>query len=151
MPPGPPWRRSERCHVATMICTACRAGRLKGTAANMTTCIAVIGAGHWGPNLIRNFHHREESEVAWVVDRDPARLQGVQARFPGIRVGAELDDVLHDDSVDAVVVVTPTTTHYNIAKRALECGKHVMVEKPLTSNVEQAVELCELAEGLGLV
>src|SRR4051812_33143277 len=142
MPPGPPWRRSERCHVAAMICTACRAGRLKGTAGNMTTCMAVIGAGHWGPNLIRNFHHRDESEEGWVVDRDVSRLNEVRSRFPGIRVPTNVEDALSDDAVDGVVIVTPTTTHYGIAKAALERGKHVLGEKPLTSNVEQASELC---------
>jgi predicted dehydrogenase len=113
--------------------------------------IAVIGAGHWGPNLIRLFDNRATSEVAWVVDRDPARLKQVSDRHDGIRTSADLQEPLQDLSVDAVVVATPTTTHYRIAKAALLAGKHVLIEKPLTTRVTEGEELCSLAGSSALV
>ena len=107
--------------------------------------VAVIGAGRWGPNLIRNFEQRPASEVAWVVDRDSSRLAQVQMRFPGAQVGSEVEQALGDDSVDAVVIATPTSTHYALVKAALQAGKHVLVEKPITTRSSEAVELGELA------
>jgi predicted dehydrogenase len=113
--------------------------------------IAVIGAGHWGPNLIRNFHNHQTSEVAWVVDRDPARLELTRGRFPDIRTAAEPAAALGDPAVDAVVVATPTVTHYEQASAALRAGKHVLVEKPIATTVAEAEELCTLAESRNLV
>lgn len=107
--------------------------------------VAIIGAGHWGPNLIRNFHNHRESEVAWVVDRDPARLDQVRTRFPDVQVAAEAHAALDDASVDAAVIATPTSTHYGLARAALERGKHTLVEKPISSAVPEAEELCRLA------
>ena len=108
--------------------------------------IAVIGAGHWGPNLIRNFHDDPRSEVLWVIDRDPSRLQEVQTRFASMATSVDIADALGDPRVDAVVVATPTVTHYEIVRAALAAGKHVLVEKPITTNVAHAEELCSLAE-----
>ena len=113
--------------------------------------VAVIGAGHWGPNLIRSFHTHATSEVAWVIDRDARRLAQVRARFPDVAVEAEAERALADPTVDAVVVATPTSTHYAIAKAALEQGRHVLVEKPLATAVRQGRELCALAERAGRV
>jgi len=108
--------------------------------------VAVLGAGHWGPNLIRSFHTHEASEVAWVVDPDAGRAALVRSRYPDVRVSARVEDALADDSVDAVVIATPTSTHYALSRAALEAGKHVLVEKPITTRSEQAEELCRLAE-----
>lgn len=113
--------------------------------------VAIVGAGHWGPNLINNFHTSERSEVAWVVDRDEERLRIVGHRFPNMRTTGNVDDALDDPGVDAVVVATPTRTHFELARRALEAGKHVLVEKPLTDAVESSVRLCELAEREGRI
>jgi len=107
--------------------------------------IAVIGAGHWGPNLIRNFHNHRTSEVVWVVDPDAGRLDQVRARFPDVRLDAAADSVMADGRVDAVVIATPTSTHHTLVKRALAAGKHVLVEKPITADSSQAEELCALA------
>jgi predicted dehydrogenase len=107
--------------------------------------VAVIGAGQWGPNLIRNFHNKQTSEVVWIIDRDAARLDEVHARFPDAQTAGDPEQALRDPSVDAVVVATPTSTHYAIAKEALERGKHVLVEKPLTTQVKQGLGLLELA------
>ena len=113
--------------------------------------VAVIGAGHWGPNLIRNFHDSPRSEVLWVVDRDAARLAEVRARFAGVRVSGNPADALQDDRVEAVVVSTPTITHYEIVKAALGAGKHVLVEKPIATETRHAEELCEIAQQAGRV
>jgi predicted dehydrogenase len=107
--------------------------------------VAVIGAGQWGPNLIRNFHNKQTSEVVWIIDRDAARLDEVHARFPDAQTAGDPEQALRDPSVDAVVVATPTSTHYALAKEALERRKHVLVEKPLTTQVKQGLGLLELA------
>ncbi len=107
--------------------------------------IAVIGAGHWGPNLIRNFHDGAGSSVRRVVDTDPRRLQEVARRFPDVQVGERAGEAIGDAAVDAVVIATPTITHYRLAEAALEAGKHVLVEKPLAARGDEAARLCELA------
>jgi predicted dehydrogenase len=107
--------------------------------------VAVIGAGQWGPNLIRNFHNKETSEVVWIVDRDASRLNEVHAHFPDVQVAENPEKALRDSSVHAVVVATPTSSHYALAKEALKRHKHVLVEKPLTTSVRQGLELLELA------
>ena len=108
--------------------------------------VAVIGAGHWGPNLIRNFENPPASTVRWVVDRDERRLEQVRSRYPDVRLGADATEAFDDDDVDAVVIATPTTTHYPLVKAALERSKHVLVEKPITDSPAQGQELVELAE-----
>jgi predicted dehydrogenase len=113
--------------------------------------MGVIGAGHWGPNLIRNFNNGTTSKVAWVADRDANRLEQVCARFPEVQRTGEPNDVLTDPTVMAVVIATPTSTHYALAKAALEHDKHVLVEKPITENVAHAEELCELADRRGKI
>jgi len=107
--------------------------------------LAVVGVGHWGPNLVRNFHNRPASEVVWVADRAEKRLDEIRKRFPDIRLSVDAEPALADPTVDAVVIATPTGTHHVVAKRALELGKHVLVEKPLAHTVEAGRELCALA------
>jgi predicted dehydrogenase len=113
--------------------------------------VAVVGAGHWGPNLIGNFHNHGNSEVAWVVDQNESRLNVVRTRFPDIKVSSDLAPVLDDPNVEAVVVATPTTTHYDITTAALRAGKHVLVEKPLSDTVEKSIAMHELAQQVGKV
>ncbi len=117
----------------------------------MMTGLAVVGAGHWGPHLVRNFSTLHGSQALWVVDTDADRRKSVAERFPGTSVSDDIDDVLADDRVDAVVVATPTRTHFGLVEKALQAGKHVLVEKPLTNDLEQAIRLCTLAEESGLV
>jgi predicted dehydrogenase len=111
--------------------------------------IAVIGAGHWGPNLIRNFHSGTTSRVRWVVDSDAKRLEGIRGRFPDVQVTSDLKQVLDDKAVTGCVISTPTSTHYGITKAALEAGKHILVEKPITSVGDQGDELVALAAKAG--
>src|SRR3954470_7903976 len=113
--------------------------------------LAVVGAGHWGPNLIRNFHSGTVSRVRWVIDSDAKRLEGVRGRFPDVQVSADLKTVLEDKSVTACVVSTPTSTHYGITKALLEAGKHVLVEKPITAEGAQGDELVAIAAKAGRI
>jgi predicted dehydrogenase len=108
--------------------------------------IAVLGAGHWGPNLIRNFDNPPVSIVKLVVDRDSVRLKQVRARFPGVAVSQEAADAFADPAIDALVIATPTSSHHELCKAALEAGKHVLVEKPITTQSAAADELVALAE-----
>ncbi len=108
--------------------------------------VAVVGAGHWGPNLVGNFHNHRRSEVAWVIDRDAERLKAIQLRFPEVKIAADIDEALKDPEVDAIVIATPTNTHFDLAAMALRAGKHVLVEKPLADSVEKAVKLEALAK-----
>lgn len=107
--------------------------------------IAVIGCGHWGPNLVRNFAQTEGSELAALCDQDAHRLSRVSAKHPGVRSVARLEEVLADDTIDAVVLATPAKTHYDLGMQCLSQGKHLLVEKPLALTVEGGEALVEAA------
>jgi predicted dehydrogenase len=107
--------------------------------------VGVIGAGHWGPNLIRNFCDNQDTELAAVCDRDPGRCELIRSRYRDVRVVQDAAEVLRDDTVDAVVVATPASTHFPLCRTALQRGKHVLVEKPITTNSAEAAELVALA------
>jgi predicted dehydrogenase len=113
--------------------------------------IAVVGAGHWGPNLIRNFHNHDRSEVRVVCEQDTGRLAQVSARFPDVDVTTDFEAVLSRPDVDAVVIATPTSTHYALAAAALGAGRHVLVEKPLAARADEGAALCKAAEAAGRV
>jgi len=108
--------------------------------------IGVLGYGYWGPNIVRNFHGQGQSRVVSVCDQSPKSLQRVQQSYPDMHVTSDCNELLRSTDVDAIAVVTPVRTHYELAKAALENGKHVFVEKPFTSTSAQAEELIELAE-----
>ncbi len=110
------------------------------------TTIGVIGCGYWGPNLLRNFAENEAAELRWICDTDESRLNAMGRRYPAARTTTDYQKLLADPYLEAISVVTPVATHYPIAKAALLAGKHVLVEKPLTSTVREAQELIELAE-----
>lgn len=111
--------------------------------------LAVIGFGYWGPNLVRNFSALDDCRVTTVVDTQEARLEAARRLYPEITATRHVTDVLDDPAIDAVAVALPVSFHYPVAKRALEHGKHVLVEKPLTDSSDQARELVELAEKTG--
>jgi len=106
----------------------------------------VIGYGYWGPNVVRNLDQLDGSEVVLVCDKSPAARKRVQKAYPHIKVTATSAEVMSSTAIDAVAVVTPVWTHYELTKAALEHGKHVFVEKPFTSSAAQAEELINLAE-----
>lgn len=113
--------------------------------------VAVVGAGHWGPNLIGTFHNHSRSEVVWVIDQNEDRLATVRTRFPDVNAAADISSALDDPEVDAVVIATPTTTHYELAIAALGAGKHVLVEKPLADSVEKSIHMDEVAREVGKI
>src|SRR5258705_146298 len=108
--------------------------------------VGVIGYGYWGPNIVRNLSGLETCELAAVCDKNPAALKRVTRAYPGVQATTEFSEVLRSPDIDAVAIVTPVWTHFELAKAALEHGKHVFVEKPFTSTSQQAEQLIELAE-----
>ena len=108
--------------------------------------IGVIGYGYWGPNIVRNFSAGNGSEVAMVCDMNQHALKKVTKAYPSISVTDCINDLIHSPFVDAVAIVTPVFTHHELAKRALDAGKSVFVEKPFTYTVAEAEDLIELAE-----
>jgi len=108
--------------------------------------VGVIGYGYWGPNIVRNFHALDGWNLVKVCDRSPAALKRVSRSYPGLALTTDAQDILRSTEIDAVAVVTPVWTHFELAKAALENGKHVFVEKPFTSSAQQAEELIELAD-----
>src|SRR5438132_8131203 len=112
---------------------------------------AVIGAGYWGPNLVRNLSANVDCDLIWVCDLSVKRAERAVGRHSTVRVTDSLDDILNDPRVHAVAVATPTGSHYALAAACLEAGKHVLVEKPLASSVHDAERLIELADRSGLV
>lgn len=107
--------------------------------------VGIIGYGYWGPNVARNFNALERAKLVAVCDGNPAALARAKAHYPGVRVTSNSDDLLSSEDIDAVAVITPVSSHYPLAKKALLEGKHVFVEKPFTCTVEQGEELVELA------
>ncbi len=105
----------------------------------------VIGYGYWGPNVVRNLHNLEGSEVVMVCDQSSNSRNRVQKTYPAIKVCGETSELFSSTEIDAVAIVTPVWTHYELTKAALENGKHVFVEKPFTSTSAQGEELIELA------
>jgi predicted dehydrogenase len=111
--------------------------------------VGLAGLGYWGPNLARNFD--ELAELRWLCDLDPELQATFAPRYPRAQVTADFDDLVNDDRLDAVVIATPAVTHYELAKQALEAGKHVLVEKPPALNGSEAEELVAIAESQGRV
>lgn len=107
--------------------------------------IALIGCGYWGPNLARNFHQLRTARLAALCDADFPRAQALAVFYAQARAVANAADVLSDPAIDGVAIATPARTHYDLAKRALLAGKHVLVEKPLAMSSAEAAELSTLA------
>ncbi len=112
--------------------------------------VAAVGCGYWGPNAIRNLDAVPGFQLCCVCDSDADRLRVVAARYPTARSTTDVNSLFEDTCIDAIYISTPVSTHYALVKRALESGKHVLVEKPLATTVEQAEALAALAAGLGL-
>ncbi len=113
--------------------------------------VAIVGLGYWGPNLLRNFHTAEGASVRMCCDLDERRFKKQAANYPQTTFTTKFAEVLAATDVDAVAIATPVHTHYTLAKQVLEAGKHVLVEKPLTSRVDHAEELVAMARAKGLV
>ncbi len=113
--------------------------------------VGVIGYGYWGPNIVRNFHNNPNIQVVRVSDRSADRLAVLKANHPDIDASQDEDSIINDPGIDLVAVITSTSTHFGLAKKALEAGKHVFVEKPFTATSAQAEELIEIAERKNLL
>jgi predicted dehydrogenase len=111
--------------------------------------VAVVGCGYWGQNLLRNFADIEEASVVMACDFDPRALVRTKRRYPTIELTHNHNDLFANPSVDAIVLSTPVSSHYHLAKQALQAGKHVLVEKPLAQSTRHAIELTELAQRTG--
>jgi predicted dehydrogenase len=113
--------------------------------------VGVVGLGYWGPNLARNFDRLGDSDLRWICDADDEALTRVAPQFPAAATTTSLDDLLNDETLDAIVVATPVPMHAEMAVRVLEAGKHCFVEKPLAQSVADAERVVETAESAGKV
>jgi predicted dehydrogenase len=113
--------------------------------------VAVVGCGYWGPNLVRNFSSLSKCRVKFVCDTNGSRLKHIKDLNPGVEVISNIDDLLKDDSITAIAIAVPTCLHFEIGKKCLEAGKHIMIEKPLARSTKECEALIELAEKQKLV
>jgi predicted dehydrogenase len=113
--------------------------------------VGVVGAGYWGPNLVRNFWEIPDTRVVMCCDVRQERLSFISKRYPSIKLTTDYDDLLNNPDINAIAVATNAATHYELSKKALEHGKHVFVEKPLSMNGDEALELHKIATEKKLV
>ncbi|WP_433181523.1 Gfo/Idh/MocA family protein [Actinoallomurus sp. CA-150999] len=113
--------------------------------------LAVIGAGYWGPNLVRTAQATPALRLEWLCDLDEERARTVLGAYTTVRVTTSYEAVLDDPAVDAVAIATPAATHFDLVRSALEAGKHVLVEKPLTMSAAEGRKLVDLADRTGRV
>jgi predicted dehydrogenase len=112
--------------------------------------IGIIGYGYWGPNLVRNFSGIVTIEVKYVAEANSARHSQIRRNHPNVQILLSAEEMLQDESLDAVVIATPVSTHYTLAKQALLSGKHVLLEKPMATSVAECEELIQIAEAKSL-
>jgi predicted dehydrogenase len=113
--------------------------------------LAVVGAGYWGPNLVRTAQATPALKLEWLCDLDEQRARSVLGGYTTVQATTSYDTVLADPAVQAVAIATPAATHFDLVRAALEAGKHVLVEKPLTLSSAEGHKLVEIADRLGLV
>lgn len=112
--------------------------------------VGIIGIGYWGPNLVRNFSIQNNATVYMVADSRTERLNMIKKNYPNVLTCTTADELIDNPEIDAVVIATPVFTHYELAKKALTQGKHVLLEKPMADSVAHCIELINLAEQKGL-
>jgi len=127
---------SQQLQIPSVRPQECKSGTVR---------VGVIGYGYWGPNIVRNLHGQKNVQAVRVCDKSPAALARAQKAYPNIETVSDPLEILRSPDIDAVAVITPVWAHYELAKMALENGKHLFIEKPFTSNSAQAEELIELA------
>jgi predicted dehydrogenase len=108
--------------------------------------VGVVGYGYWGPNVARNFNETPGARVTAISDANEASLSRAAASFPGVRMARDCQELLTASDLDVIAIVTPVSSHFEIAQAALQNGKHIFIEKPFTASVPQAEQLIELAE-----
>jgi predicted dehydrogenase len=116
-----------------------------------TVRAAVVGLGYWGPNLVRNLFEVPGVDLVAVCDLRPDMLETIGRRYPSLRLTTDYSSILEDDSIDAVAIATPVSTHHPLAMAALRAGKHVFIEKPFAASTQEAIELIEAADENNLV
>jgi predicted dehydrogenase len=116
-----------------------------------TINVGVVGCGYWGPNLVRNFRQSPDCNLKVLCDASDSRLSHMRKLYPDIATTTQVDDLLNDSEIDAVVIATPVRFHYTMAKAALSVGKHVFIEKPMARTEAESAELVSLAERQGLI
>jgi predicted dehydrogenase len=114
-----------------------------------TVRVGVIGAGYWGPNIVRNLYEAPGAEAVAVADLSQERLDAISKRFPSLRVTTDYREVIGDPTIDAICIVTPVGTHRKFAEEAFAAGKHVFVEKPLAQSVSDAEAIVRAQERAG--
>jgi predicted dehydrogenase len=127
---------SQQIHITSFRPQECKSDVVR---------VGVIGYGYWGPNIVRNLHGQKNVQAVMVCDQNPEALARARKAYPSIETVLDPQDILRSPDIDAVAVITPVWTHYELAKMALENGKHVFIEKPFTSSSAQAEELIDLA------
>jgi len=113
--------------------------------------IGIIGYGYWGPNLVRNFAATQNCKIDLICDFNVTRLEVINKLYPEIEATNDINKILFNPNIDAVIIATPVFTHFSIAKSALQNNKHVLIEKPMTSNVESSIELINIAKSKNLI
>lgn len=113
--------------------------------------VAQIGVGYWGPNLLRNLVANKNCNVKTVVDLSKERRHFVRDLYPSVRVSNRVEDIINDANIEAVVIATPVATHFDFAMQCLEAGKHILVEKPMSTKVDEVRQIGKLADEKGLV
>lgn len=113
--------------------------------------VGIVGLGYWGPNLLRNLVSNRKAGTIHICDQDPTKLDRMSERYPSTRKAHSFEQMLEDDSIDAMVIATHVSSHFPMARKALQRGKHVFVEKPFASSTEEAEELLSLSQEKGLV
>jgi predicted dehydrogenase len=111
----------------------------------------MAGYGYWGPNVVRNLSELAEAEIVSICDYRPEALEKAKRRYPHVRTTSDFETLIDDPGVDAIAIATPVSTHFELARRALEAGKHAFVEKPLAASSDDAIRLTALARASGLV
>ena len=113
--------------------------------------VGLIGYGYWGPNMARNIQENNDMKLRIICDSNTYSLQRASQRYPHVRCTDNVKEILNDPKIDAVIIATPANTHFDLASQALNSGKHVLVEKPMTDSVQSALELLELSEKVNRV
>lgn len=113
--------------------------------------VGLVGYGYWGPNLLRNFVSTPDCEVLYCCDAQLSRIKEIRKKFPSIIVTSNYQDLLDDKELDGIIIATPTKFHFPLAKQALESGKDVLIEKPMTLNTRESSELVSMASKLGRI
>ena len=113
--------------------------------------VGQIGVGYWGPNLLRNLVGNQKCKVESVIDLSADRRQFIKSLYPDLNVGTDVSEIFGDNSIKAVLIATPASTHFSLVMKALQAGKHVLVEKPMATTVNEVAAIDKLAEQKGLV